>query len=336
MRIDRVRTTAAAIILSLSGLLSEIAIAGTLSTPYGLAVDAYSGRVYIADPGAGKVFVYDPDAHAITRFVIQSNPFSVAVNSDSLVYVGVVGANSQIKIFNAQGQPVNAYPVPSGDSPITMAFDSDNILYQARGRNGGSSATAVINAFTNDLVFPYSTATVIPPGTPPVLPYYQLTTYTMLAANSRYALAYDHGQIFILGGNPPSVAYNVVDAPVLLSGRARDLYSAIFTSLSAANWLNAHVAPLIGAASAATVDSNHNIFYTDPDNKTVVVTGKKTSPKKLLSNLSSAPYGIVYDRKRSRLYVSFPSEHLIRAYAVTYTTQNGVKIPALSAPVRIR
>ena len=213
MRIDRVRTAAAAVILSLTGLLSEIAIAATLSTPYGLAVNPYSGRVYIADPGAGKVLVYDPVSNAVTRFVMQSNPFSVAVNSDSLVFVGVVGANSQIKVFNTQGQTINAYPVPPGDSPITMAFDSDNILYQARGRIGDASATAVINAFTNDLSYQYVPALPLPLPLP--LPYFQLTTYTFLAADSRYALAYDHGQIFILGSNPPSVTYNVVDAPVL-------------------------------------------------------------------------------------------------------------------------
>jgi YVTN family beta-propeller protein len=334
MKIDRVGAATAAIILSLSGLLSEIAIAATLSTPYGLAVNPYSGRLYIADPGAGKVYVYDPASNAVTRFVTQSGPFSVAVNSDSLVYVGVVGANSQIKVFNTQGQPINAYPIPTGDSPITLAFDSDNILYQARGRIGDASAAPVINAFTNDLSYPY-TNSFVGPAAPPVS-YYQLPTYTILPADSRYALAYDQGQIFILGNSPPSVVYNVVDTPVLLAGRAPDLYSAIFTSFSSANWLNAHRVPLIGVAFAATVDSNHLIFYTDPDNKTLVVTGKTITPRTLLRNLPSAPYGIAFDKTRSRLYVAFPGEHVIRAFPVTYTTQNGVKIPALSPPARIQ
>lgn len=333
----KIRTATAAIILSLSGLLSEIAIAATLSTPYGLAVNPYSGRLYIADPAAGKVHVYDPASNAVTRFVTQSDPFSVAVNSDSLVYVGVVGANSQIKVFNTQGQPINAYPIPTGDSPVTLAFDSDNILYQARGRIVDASAAPVINAFTNDLSYQYTPTSIILPGPLPVS-YYQLPTYTPLAADSRYALAYDHGQIFILGGNPPNVAFNVVDTPVLLSGRARDLYTAVLTfpSVGSNNWLNTHKVAVIGAAFAATVDSNHIIFYTDPGNRTVAVTGKTTTPKTLLSNLPSAPYGIAFDRKRSRLYVSFPSEHIIRAFPVTYTTQNGAKIPALSPPARIQ
>jgi YVTN family beta-propeller protein len=332
MKIDRVRTATAAIILSLSGLLSEIAIAATLSTPYGLAVNPYSGRLYIADPGAGKVHVYDPATNAVTRFVTQSNPFSVAVNSDSLVYVGVVGANSQIKVFNTQGQPINAYPIPTGDSPVTLAFDSDNILFQARGRIGDASAAPVINAFTNDLSYQYTAAT---PGPPPI-PYYQLPTYTHLAAASRYALAYDHGQIFILGSHPPSIVYNVVDTPVLLSGRARDFYSAIISTYTSTNWLNTHTVTVIGAAFAATVDSNHIIFYTDPDNRTIAVTGKKITPRTLLRNLPSAPYGIAFDKTRSRLYVAFPGEHLIRAFPVTYSTQNGVKVPALSPPARIQ
>ena len=190
----------------------------------------------------------------------------------------------------------------------------------------------MINAFTNDLSYQYAAAS----PSPLPLPYFQLTTYTVLAADSRYALAYHHGQIFILGSNPPSVTYNVVDAPVLLAGRARDLYSTILTSGMAPNWLNAHVTPLIGAASAATVDANHIIFYTDPDNNAVAVTGKATAPKRLLSNLSSARTGSPSTGRGRELYVSFPSEHLIRAYAVTYTLQNGVKVPALSAPATIQ
>jgi DNA-binding beta-propeller fold protein YncE len=334
MNIDRVRTATAAIILSLSGLLSEVANATTLDTPYGLAVNPYSGRVYIADPGAGKVHVYDPDSHAITQFVLQSDPFSVAVNSDSLVYVGVVGANSQIKVFDTQGRQINGYRIPAGDSPITMAFDSDNILYQARGRIG-DAGVPMINAFTNDLSYPYTADLIHEPDGPPDASY-RLPTYTSLPPGSRYALAYDHGQIFILGGRPGATVYNVVDTPVLLSGRALILWTRVTVSSESDKWMNVHTIRMIGAASAATVDSNHLIFYTDPDSKTVVVTGKTTTPRTLLSNLPSAPYGIAFDRKRSRLYVSFPGEHLIRIYAVTYTIQNGVKIPALSAPLRIR
>ena len=44
---------------------------------------------------------------------------------------------------------------------------------------------------------------------------------------------------------------------------------------------------------------------------------------------------IAFDKARSRLYVAFPSDHQILAYAVTYATQNGVKIPSLFPPPAI-
>ncbi len=335
MYIDRIVKTAAVImpILAASSLGGEAA-AGILRSPYGLAVDQNGGTLYIADPAGGQIDVYNPNGNALSAFVRVSNPFSLAVNKNGLVYAGIVGAAGQINIYNAQGQSLNSLPVPPGDSPITMTFDSDNILYQSIGISNGIGQ---INSYTNDVTIPYNRTLGMPPFAFNLIPYNKLQTYTEMPSGTKYALAYDNGQIFMLGTYPGmGLNDNIYDTQLLLSGHAQDFRNQIFQCMPDVNciaWVNNHMLALSGAAFAAAVDGHHNIFYTDPDGMDIAVTGKTPiSPKKLLSNLPSSPYGIAFDKTRSRLYVSFPSEHLIRAYTVSYSTQNGVKVPALSMP----
>ena len=330
-------TIAAAAILPVLAASASTAEAATLA-PYGLAVDARNGVLYVADPTKG-VLAYNPASNAISTFVSGlNNAFSVAVNSNGLVYVGVVGASPKINVYNAQGAALDALPVPRGDSPVTLAFDADNILYESNGYSVTGSGE--INAFTNDLSLPYDQQfPTLDPGIGVTLPAYNgLPTYTEMKPDSKFALAYDNGQIFLLGSNPGYGGNaNIYDTQLLLSGHARDFREQIAPCIDPRcnNWFTTHVLPFSGFSFAAAVDGNHNIFYTDPDGKAIRVTAKGGAPRTLLSNLGSSPYGIAFDKARSRLYVAFPSDHQILAYAVTYATQNGVKIPSLSMPPAI-
>ncbi|HXW72814.1 MAG TPA: hypothetical protein VEK34_15550 [Methylocella sp.] len=80
--------------------------------------------------------------------------------------------------------------------------------------------------------------------------------------------------------------------------------------------------------AASATDANENVFYADPDAKSVAVGHGGIPPQVLLANLPSSPYGIAFDQARSKLYVSFPDEHSVRAYDVNYTA--GAHWPALS------
>ncbi|ACK51061.1 hypothetical protein Msil_2122 [Methylocella silvestris BL2] len=331
MLIDRI-VKAAAVIASIFAASSG-AEAGTLKAPYGLAVDQSAGSLYIADPAAGQIIAYNPKANALSAFALVSNPFSLAVNGNGLLYAGIVGAGGHINVYNAQGQSINSMPVPPGDSPITMAFDADNILYQSK---GVSTGLGEINAYTNDVTLPYNQVLDSPPSGFSFIPYNKLQTYTEMPSGTKYALGYDNGQIFMLGNLPGHGGNrNIYDTQLLLSGHAQDFSNQVAQCFDANcnAWINNHILALTGSSFAAAVDANHNIFYTDPDGMDIAVTGKPpVSFRKLLTNLPSSPYGIAFDKARSRLYVSFPGEHLIRAYKVTYSTQNGVKVPALSMP----
>jgi hypothetical protein len=118
MKSNRFLKVAAAIFPMLAGATISAGPAAALKYPYGLAVDQNSGSLYIADSLSG-VSLYNPVTNALSPFVTASNAFSVAVNKNGVVYVGIVGANSQINVYNPQGQSINTLTIPPGDSPIT-------------------------------------------------------------------------------------------------------------------------------------------------------------------------------------------------------------------------
>jgi hypothetical protein len=303
----------------------------TLRSPYGLAVDQNSGLLYIADPASAHVFTFNPDTRALSLFAASvPNVFSVAVNNDGLVYSGVVGASSQINVYNPQAHLITTLPVPPGDSPITMTFDANNILYQASGFGRAYMNLNQINVYTNDFSDIYNKS--LQPGNTVLYPYNQYQSYTAITAGTIYALAYDDGQIFVIGTyGSSSITNNIYDTQALLSGHAADLAKTVggCPDPGCTNWLKSHWLALTESGFAAAVDAHHNIFYTDPDNNNVVVASKSLKPIKLLTGLSSQPFGVAFDKTRSLLYVAFPEEHLVRAYKVTYATQNGAQRPTL-------
>jgi hypothetical protein len=314
------------------------AAAVTLTAPYGLAVDQNSGSLYVTDPASGQISTFDPNTRALTSFVTGvPNVFSVAVNSNGLIYAGIVGASSQINVYTPQAQQVTTFPVAPGDSPITMTFDADNTLYQASGF-GASDRNNKINSYTNDTTNVYNRPLVSRSGSVTVYPYYQLQSYTIITPGVRYALVYDNGQIFVITDSASLFPNNIYDAPSLLSGRAGEIGTAVgpCRDQGCNDWRVNHWLHLKGSGFAAAMDSHHNIFYTDPDNSNIVVAGKSITPMILQGKLPSHPFGTAFDKTRSLLYVAFPEEHLVRAYKVTYTTQNGVQTPTLGAPGTIR
>ncbi|MGO9674107.1 MAG: hypothetical protein ACLPSF_08070 [Methylocella sp.] len=340
---------AAALIVPMLGVstLGADAAAVALQGPYGLAVDQNTGSLYIADGSAGQIDLYNPATNVVSAFTKVAGVSALAVNGNGLVYAGISGATGQIAIYNAQGKLVNVLPTPAGDFPSTMTFDADNVLFESPGYCSGGGAG--LNAYGGDLSFPWQSAggrIIVPPFGPSL----QLQSYTCTSApeGASFALAYDNGQVFMLfnGG------LDAYDEQTLASGHAFEFFFTLQQTVDLgfppfltafAMWKSNHFVAVPGTAFAAAVDGAHNIFYSDPLGKDIAVTGKAYSngqgggatgvpPKKLLANLSSRPFGIAFDKARSRLYVSFPSERLVRAYAVSYMTQNGVKVPALSTP----
>ena len=165
-----------------------------------------------------------------------------------------------------------------------------------------------LNAYGGDLALPYPGFGFFGFPLPLVTnPYAPLQSYTCATApeGASFALAYDHGQVFMLYNG----ALDAYDEQTLLSGAANDYYNDLlqeyvisapaFGAAGLTPWRSDHFVAVVGTAFAATVDGAHNIFYTDPLGKDIAVTGKAYSngqgggatgvaPKRLLDELVAA------------------------------------------------
>ncbi|UZR30859.1 NHL repeat-containing protein [Methylococcus mesophilus] len=336
------RFAGAIITAALLFLTATAGWAGLLQSPYGLAVNPNNGYLYIADPLAGKVFVAQPGSRAGATFVSRSNPFTLVVDKNGSVYVGRVGADGKIDIFDAQGKLITSWPV--ADSPTQMTIDPNNVVYQANVGNAMNS-WVVLHVYGNDLSPAYQQA-----AASGGLPYFKNFIPLMTVDSGKhYAFAYDNGQIMIIGGDGVSSGVsnpNITDVSMFAlvgDGTLQEFQSKMYLADQAIgggaylDWLKTHTIDTPGSVSAATVDGFHNVFYVDQGDQTIKITAKTRLAKPLLNNLPSRPWGIALDQTRSKLYVSFPDEHLVRAYGILYVTTNGVKVPKqLSAPTIIR
>ncbi|HXW72813.1 MAG TPA: hypothetical protein VEK34_15545 [Methylocella sp.] len=244
----------------------------SLKYPYALAVDQ-EGLLYIADPGNAAISVYHPASNKLSSFAQGGNAVSLALDKNGRIYAGMVGPTGRIDIYDRDAKLADTLPVPRGDLPMTLAVDSDGVLYQSSGSEGGKPAAASVNAY--DIVVESESAKSGFSN--------KRQSYAVASDQPAFALAYDGYSVRVLS-----------------------------------------------SAFAAAADGNHNIFYTDPDAKSIAVKGESSSPKIVLTKLSSEPRGIAFDKARSVLYVSFPNEHAVRAYQVSYN--GGADAPALSSP----
>jgi hypothetical protein len=305
----------AAVTFSLMTASAYAAVAQPL-VPAGLAVDQNTGMLYVAQAGSNRVDRYNPNNKTYTNsFVSVSNPVSVAVNSDGLVYVGTAGTKSGIYVYGSNGQPINQFTTYRGSVPYTMAFDANNVLYASNGISYPNSHFVIIIEYTNDTTATYATG---PYGfKPEPVPFQNDET-----APLTFGIAVDNGKLYTAFGS--SISHLVQDLPLGTSSNPRPAQLA---------WEASHF--IAGGPSipenvhAAAVDGNHNVFYTLPDLKHLYAYVRSAQIQVDLGATPSSPYGIAFDKKRSVLYVSFLPEGVVEEYVVTYDSTG---LPLLSEP----
>jgi len=284
--------------------------------PAGLAVDQNTGMLYVAQAGSNRVDRYNPNNKTYTNsFVRMSNPVSVAVNSDGLVYVGTAGTKSGIYVYGSNGQPINQFTTFRGSVPYTMAFDANNVLYASNGISYPNSAFVIIIEYTNDTTVTYATG---PYGFKPEAVLFQNDETAPLT----FGIAVDNGKLYTAFGRP--ISHLVQDLPLGTSSNPSHAKPAWDAShnISGGPFTQENV-------HAAAVDGNHNVFYTLPDMKHLYAYIRSAQTQVDLGPMPSSPYGIAFDKKRSVLYVSFLPEGVVEAYNVTYDLAG---LPLLSAP----
>ena len=108
---------------------------GQFRNIYGIAVDASSGRTYVADSVGDRVLIYDHDREYLADLPgAPETPIALAVNGTGHVYVAYTG-NNTVQIFDSSRKHVAALAGPF-DSPHGVAFNaSAGLVYAADTNN---------------------------------------------------------------------------------------------------------------------------------------------------------------------------------------------------------
>lgn len=308
---------AAATVLTMAMAYPAVA---ALYSPYGVAVDPNTKTLYIADATqAGRVAKYNPQTKSLTTFVTVDNPYSLAVNSNGEVYVGMLVLNQRIEVYNSKADLVNTLQIPPGTSPLNLTIDANNDVFMTKGHNiSEQPELAEVYLYTSDNSFNYAANRVIP--------YSKLQTTTNINSNTHYSLTTDNGKFYIITDLNFSLQPNMYDLPIFVNGHSADILYTTGRQNVYGPYINTHHVRS-NQSHSSVADLNHNILSTDRDGLAINTVSTQYASKVLLGNLPSQPFGIAYDSSRARVYVSFPQEHLVRGYTVNYTTQNGVKVP---------
>ena len=89
---------------------------GKLTSPFGLAVDPSTGRLYIAEHGTHRIAVMDPTSDEVLRTIGKgqlSYPRGIALDAHGNLLVSDYN-NNRVVVFNvADGEYVAHFPTPS-------------------------------------------------------------------------------------------------------------------------------------------------------------------------------------------------------------------------------
>jgi YVTN family beta-propeller protein len=125
------------------------------SVPIGVAVNATSDKIYVANKGSNNISVIDGASSAVVATVTDPNaiaPVAVAVNATTNTIYVVNSQSNNLSVIDGATNTVTA-TIPVGTSPSGVAVDSQsNFIYVANAgnsQNGNPGNVTVINGTTN-------------------------------------------------------------------------------------------------------------------------------------------------------------------------------------------
>ena len=123
------------------------------SVPIGVAVDATSNKIYVANSGRNNISVIDGSSNTVVATVTDPNaiaPVAVAVNTTTNTIYVVNSQSNNLSVIDGATNSVTA-TIPVGTSPSGVAVDSQtNFIYVANvGNSGDPGNVTVINGATN-------------------------------------------------------------------------------------------------------------------------------------------------------------------------------------------
>lgn len=122
--------------------------------PVGVAVDATTNRIYVANSGSNSITVIEGNTNSVVTTITDPNavaPVAVAVNpATNTIYVANSQSNNVTVIDGETGSVTTTIPV--GTSPVWVAVDSrTNFIYVANSGNsqaGDPGNITVVNGAT--------------------------------------------------------------------------------------------------------------------------------------------------------------------------------------------
>jgi YVTN family beta-propeller protein len=159
--------------------LQAIASIPVGSVPVGVAVDATSNKIYVANSRSNNISVIDGASNTVVATVTDPQavaPVAVAVNATTNMIYVVNSQSNNLSVIDGATNSVTA-TIPVGASPCGVAVESQtNFIYVA---NAASGNITVINGMTN------ATATLSDPSAKsPVAVAVNSTTNKIYVANS--------------------------------------------------------------------------------------------------------------------------------------------------------
>jgi len=133
-------------VTAIDGVTNNTATVTAGTSPYGVAVNPVTNKVYVANFGSNNITVIDGATNNTTTVAVGTNPYAVAVNPiTNKIYTANFGSNDVTVIDGASN---NTATVTAGTNPQAVAVNPvTNKIYVA---NNGSSNVTVIDGATNN------------------------------------------------------------------------------------------------------------------------------------------------------------------------------------------
>lgn len=294
-------------------LLANISVG---SYPRGIAFDANSGDLYVANYVSNTISIINPTTYAVIKTLNLNsgwNPTGVVAANGYNVYVSDDGTNEVTLISGSTNSFVTNITV--GNGPFGLAYDSTNGYVDVT--NYFANTVSVIKVSTNSVI------ATVPVGTGPV----GAATYNgdvfVTNYNSNNVTVFSDATFSVLanpwvGSEPWGIAYSPTYKEMFVStyGGNSMRYLNISTFLVPLYFISTGWGPI-----GMVYDSADQQMYVADSvgNDLSIISGFTDSGHKDLS-AGNSPFGVAYDNGNGDLYVTNWGSNSVTVYSVSTDT----------------
>jgi YVTN family beta-propeller protein len=269
------------------------AAVGAGTSPFSVAVNPVTNKIYVANSGSDNVTVIDGATNATITVAAGTNPVSVAVNPvTNKIYVANEGSGNVTVIDGATNATTT---VAAGTNPVSVAVNPvTNKIYVA---NQGSANVTVIDGATN-------TTTTVAAGTNPRSVAVNPVTNKIYVANggSDNVTVIDGATnattTVRAGSSPVSVAVNPVTNKIYVANSNSNNVTVIDGATNATTTVAAGTNPVSVAVNPVT----NKIYVANSVNNVTVIDGATNATTTVAAG--TYPYSVAVNPVTNKIYVA--------------------------------